>query len=96
MTRLALITALVALAFPTLAREAVWIEGEAAAGSSCARHSWYHNVKRELLSGSDWLSHYSNRGAGEAEWTFTVKEGGTYNLWLLIAFPLIFHIPLVD
>ena len=35
------------------------IEGEDAAKSTFVRHPWYDNVKKQLLSGKDWLSHYS-------------------------------------
>jgi len=71
-----------AFASPALAKEAVWIEGEAAAKADVVRHPWYSNVEKSLISGGDWLSHYTNAGPGSAEWKFTVKEGGTYTFWM--------------
>ena len=64
------------------AREAIWIEGEDAGKTTVVRHGWYHGVERDLLSGNDWLSHYSKRGPGEAAWDFAISEGGTYDIWL--------------
>lgn len=62
---------------PVRAREAVWIEGEAAARHTFKKHGWYDGVHRALLSGGDWLSHYSGEGPGEATYRFTVKQGAT-------------------
>ena len=64
------------------AREAIWIEGEAATKHNFKKHPWYDNVNRSLLSGNDWLSHYSKDAPGEAEYRFSVKEGGKYTWWL--------------
>jgi len=63
-------------------REAIWIEGEAAAKHNFFKHSWYHRVKTDALSGGGWLSHYNKNAPGEAEYRFTVKEGGKYTWWL--------------
>ena len=70
------------LATWVLAGEAVWIEGEAATKHSFKKHPWYDNVKKEMLSGGDWLSHYDQNAKGEAEYRFLVKEGGDYTWWL--------------
>lgn len=58
----------------------VWIEGESPSRSTVQKHGWYDAVKRELLSGGDWLSHYGDE-PGEAEYRFTVPEAGKYRLW---------------
>ena len=64
------------------AKEAVWIEGEAATPHTFKKHGWYDGVNKSLLSGGDWLSHYANEGSGEATYRFTIKEGGQYTWWL--------------
>ncbi|HUT36368.1 MAG TPA: beta-galactosidase [Planctomycetota bacterium] len=71
-----------AVASQALAREAVWLEGEGPARHTFFKHSWYHRVKTEALSGGDWLSHYRKDAPGEAEYKFTIKEGGKYTWWL--------------
>jgi len=79
------------------AYESVWIEGEDAAVSSFNNHSWYvgEQVNYELLSPGSleptvslggWDAHFSNGGTpAEAEWDFSVSEGGTYDLWLRVS-----------
>jgi len=61
--------------------ETIWVEGEAPAKSGFQKHGWYDDVKKDVLSGGDWLSHYGPR-PGEATWAVDVKEGGDYLLWV--------------
>ena len=70
------------LAVQAFAGEAIWIEGEDAVKHSFVRHGWYDRVKKDMLSNNEWLSHYTKRGPGQAEYQFTVREGGTYSLWV--------------
>ena len=79
---LMLAATLTAVTGSAMAREAVWIEGERPARHNFFKHAWYHNVKTDQLSGGEWLSHYDKRHPGEAEYRFTVKEGGRYTWWL--------------
>ena len=77
-----------------LAREALWIEGEAYVNSSYNRHGWYQNtnITKELLSpgtpgvsDGDWHTHYTDGVAGEqatALYRFTIVEGGSYTWWI--------------
>ncbi len=74
-----LIAAFCGLAFTTHAAT-IWIEGEAPAKSSMQKHNWYDSVKRDLLSGGDWLSHYGNQ-PGEAAYNVEAAEAGTFTLW---------------
>lgn len=61
----------------------VWVEGERATKTNVGRHPWYHGqVKKELLSGGDFLAHYDAAKPGEAEFTVHVPEAGNYTLWL--------------
>ncbi len=61
--------------------ETIWVEGEAPAKSTFARHGWYDDVKKDVLSGGNWLSHYGPQ-PGEASWPVEVKEGGEYAFWV--------------
>ena len=74
--------ALASLLLATVAAHSatIWIEGEAPAKTDAIKHSWYDGVKKENLSGSNWLSHYGNR-AGEATYTVKVADAGTYTIW---------------
>ena len=65
-----------------LAREAIWIEGEAATKHNFKKHGWYDGVNKSLLSGGDWLSHYFEGAPGEATYEFTLQQGGKYAWWL--------------
>jgi hypothetical protein len=61
--------------------ETLWIEGEKPAASAFAKHGWSDAVKKDVLSGGDWLSHYGPAPA-EASWAVDVKQGGDYVLWV--------------
>ncbi len=58
----------------------IWIEGEKPSRSSAQRHGWYDSVKKEVLSGGEWISHYGN-APGEASYDLTVSEAGKYTFW---------------
>jgi hypothetical protein len=76
-----LVTAL-ALALPAAA-ETVWIEGESPTRSAVTRHPhWYDQVKRDALSGGDWISHFDEARDGRVAYDVAVKGGGTYAFWL--------------
>ena len=55
----------------------IWVEGEAPTKADVAKHNWYDAVKRDVLSGGDWLSHYGGK-AGEASYDIEVAEAGDY------------------
>src|SRR3954471_3858982 len=60
----------------------IWIEGEAAKSRQVGPpHNWYNSVKKELLSGGDWLSNYGDKD-GLATYEVDVKKAGTYTLWV--------------
>ena len=57
---------IVALTPSLVMSETVWIEGEKPTKSIATRHPWYDGqVKRELLSGGDFLSHWDSPKMGE-------------------------------
>ena len=60
----------------------VWIEGEKPAEQSMNRHPWYADVKRDLLSGGDFISNFNDNKPGEATYQFQAPEAGEYTFWL--------------
>lgn len=58
----------------------VWVEGEDASRKTVQRHGWYDSVKKEVLSGGNWLSHYGD-AAGEAAYDLEIAEAGNYTVW---------------
>lgn len=73
---------LLATALPATA-QTVWVEGERPARSSVVRHaSWYDQVKKDGLSGGDWISHWSDEKPGLVEYAFDVPKAGRYAFWV--------------
>ena len=58
----------------------IWVEGEAPAKSTVEKHNWYDAVKRDVLSGGDWLSHYGGK-VGECSYDIEVAEAGDYSFF---------------
>ncbi len=72
-----------ALAFPIFVHaDVIWLEGEAAQTSTARKHGWYNSVKRDQLSGGDWMNHFTNAGPAEATWNFRVQSAGEHDLWV--------------
>ncbi len=59
----------------------IWIEGENPDSKTTHRHGWYDRVKKDGMSGKEWLSHYHGSKAGEATYRFTAPAGGEYTFW---------------
>jgi len=60
-----------------------WIEGEKPVRSTMNRHPWwYDQVKKDQLSGGDWISNFDKEKAGEAVYAVAVKTGGSYDFWV--------------
>ena len=70
--------------FPVLLQaQTIWVEGEKPARSTMSRHPWwYDQVKKNLLSGSDWISNWSDDKDGVAEYVIEVPATGHYTLWI--------------
>lgn len=60
----------------------IWIEGEAPAEQSMNRHPWYADVKRDALSGGDFISNFSDSKSGEATYRFEAPEAAQYMFWI--------------
>lgn len=81
-TRLILAGGIAMLAPQTNFAASIWTEGEAASPSSAQRHPfWYDKVKKDLLSGGDWLSNFGPK-EGVGEYKMTVPEDGSYAFWI--------------
>lgn len=72
--------ALVLAAAASARGESIWVEGEDAARKAVVKHSWYDVVKKEGMSGGDWLSHYDAR-QGTAGYRFEAEKAGEYTFW---------------
>jgi hypothetical protein len=62
--------------------DAIWLEGEEASRSDVSRHGWYDSVKKDTLSGNEWLSHFNEGKEGTAEFDFRVAEADRFTFWI--------------
>ncbi|MFO1043100.1 MAG: hypothetical protein U0941_15015 [Planctomycetaceae bacterium] len=63
--------------------ETIWIEGEKPSKSTMNRHPWwYDQVKKDQLSGGDWISNFEPKKTGEAQYSVTPKEPGKFEFWV--------------
>src|SRR3954469_20975735 len=60
----------------------IWREGEAPTKSAMTKHSWYNGVKKDVLSGGDWISHFDAKQEGTAEYAIEAPEAGDYAFWV--------------
>jgi hypothetical protein len=64
------------------AADSIWVEGESAKSSTMKRHPWwYDRVKKDQLSGGDFISNWSDK-PGEATYAFAVPAavGATHGV----------------
>jgi len=65
-----------------LRADSIWIEGEDAQTRETTRHPWYDQVKKEVLSGGNWISHFNANKAGMAGYTLEASDAGAYTFWI--------------
>jgi hypothetical protein len=83
MNRLLLAVALAQLLPAAAGAESIWVEGEKPARANVSRHPWwYDQVKRDLLSGGDFISHWDAKRPGELEYRFRAGREGEYAFWV--------------
>ena len=71
------------LAFVACARgETLWIEAEKPTKTNVVRHPWYSDVRRQLLSGGEFISHWDGKKAGEVEYVVQIAKEGSYDFWV--------------
>jgi hypothetical protein len=64
------------------AADTIWIEGEAAKSNTCKRHPWwYDNVKKDQLSGGDFISNWNDQ-PGEAVYEFNAATDRADTLYV--------------
>jgi len=61
--------------------DAIWIEGEDPTKSTFFRHGWYDRVRKDLMSGKQWHSHYNRNREGTASYDFRILKPDEYTLW---------------
>lgn len=65
------------------AKSWIWVEGEKPWKSTVSRHPWwYDKVRREELSGGDFLSHFDEKAPGEASYSVSAPKAGAYDFWV--------------
>jgi hypothetical protein len=63
--------------------EWVWVEGESSIHARVTRHPWwYDKVKKDQLSGGDFISNWSNDTPGQAEYSVPIKTAGEFDFWV--------------
>jgi hypothetical protein len=62
--------------------DAIWIEGESCRDTNMKGHSWYDSVKKDVLSGGRWLSHFDGKTEGRAAFAFESLKTDDYVFWL--------------
>ncbi len=65
---------------PPASAASIWREGEEPTKSTVQKHNWYDSVKKDVLSGGNWLSHYGEQ-PGEASYAVEIAEAGNYTFW---------------
>lgn len=71
--------------FGKIAAASIWIEGESAKSGNAKKHGWYHGeVRKELLSGGDFVSHFDGGGPAETNIEFSAPEAGDYTFWMRV------------
>jgi transcriptional regulator with XRE-family HTH domain len=65
------------------AADYLWIEGESPQSQTMTRHPWwYDKVKKDQLSGGDFLSNWTDKQPGEATYAFRANAAGEHVLWV--------------
>jgi hypothetical protein len=60
----------------------IWTEGEKPAKADVRRHPWwYDKVKKDQLSGGDFISNWSDK-PGQIEYAVTAPAAGDYDFWV--------------
>ena len=63
----------------------IWIEGESAKRTDAKKHPWYGGqVKKDLLSGGDFVSNFGGKKPGESVVEFDVPVAGDYTFWMRV------------
>ncbi|MFO0956568.1 MAG: hypothetical protein U0800_03765 [Isosphaeraceae bacterium] len=70
------------LSYPAPA-QTIWVEAEKPLRSNATRHpGWYDQVKKDMLSGGDWISNWSTDTDGTLEYRVEIPKAGRYAFWI--------------
>ncbi len=73
---------LLATSFTTCLADSIWVEGEQPSTKQITRHGWYDDVKKDVLSGNEWLSHFDANRVGLATYEIEATNAGDYRFWI--------------
>ncbi len=77
------IVCLLSLINSAVMAETIWIEGEKPVKSTMNRHPWwYDQVKKDQLSGGDWISNFDPKKPGEAEYAVAAAAAAKFEFWV--------------
>ena len=81
--RVGLFSLIVTMTAASATAQTIWVEGERPARSTMNRHPWwYDQVKKDQLSGGDWISNFSEEKEGEAEYVVEIPKPAVYSFWI--------------
>lgn len=81
--RISAIAIALLLLAPPLHAAFIWVEGEQPIKATMARHPWwYDKVKKDQLSGGDFISNWSPDKIGEAVYAVESPEAREYEFWV--------------
>ena len=60
----------------------IWVEGESATVKEVTRHPWYGKVKRDELSGGEFISHWNDKQPGEVGYDLKIPAEKDYQFWV--------------
>ena len=72
----------VAASTPAGPEDAIWVEGEGATTRSVSKNGWYDDVKKDGMSGGEWVSHYDQGRSGKVTYKFNVITPDDYTFWV--------------
>jgi hypothetical protein len=68
---------------PAVLAQTIWVEGERPLRAAVTRHpSWYDVVRKDQLSGGDWISHWSDTQPGVVEYALVAPKAASYSFWV--------------
>ena len=60
----------------------IWVEGEDARVKRNSPHPWYDSVKKNVLSGGNWISNFNQNNEGFVSYQFEVPTDDSYTFWV--------------
>lgn len=64
------------------AADHLWVEGESGKARNLRSNSWYSSVRKQDLSGGEWLASYGSQAPVLASYEVDVPKTASYHLWV--------------